>query len=416
MARNSNGLNRGNDKADVMPESRRHSGFAGTPRVGLLIETSRGFGRSLLHGISRYARLNGPWRFTRTTGGLDSPLPKWRHLHIHGAIVRDVGNVRTILPLGIPVIFVQHNLREYQPYPAIITDSEHVARLAVEHFRERGFDNLAFWGIDEFIWSKTRGECFSRLAQEAGARAYVCEQKSSKAKRALVNEQHVVAEWLKSLPKPVGLMCCNDDRALQAIEACLVAGLHVPDDVAVLGVDNDTLICELSDPPISSIALNTEAAGYAAAELLDLLMEGEEICGRIIPVAGTHVVTRQSTDVLAIQDPDIVSALRFMRQNATRNIRVDDVVRATVVSRRVLEKKFRLTMKRSLYREIRRIRVSHIVELLVSTEMSITEISSKAGFEGVEHIARYFRKETGLSLREYRKSFGMHSREGSSRV
>ncbi len=395
-------------KTEDRPVNCGRSESAGTPHVALLIETSRGFGRSLLHGIARYARLHGPWRFTRRTGSLDSPLPEWKDLHINGAIARDIGNVRPNLPKGIPVIFVQHNLETYQPYPAIVTDSENIARLAVRHFRERGFDNLGFYGLNEFAWSKTRCEHFCRLAQESGARVCIYERKPSKGRRTLLKEQSIRVEWLKSLPKPVGLMCCNDECALQIIEACLAAGLYVPDDVAVLGVDNDTLICELSDPPISSVALNTEGAGYAAAELLDSLMQGRKMRSQIIPAAGTHVVTRQSTDVFAVQDADIVAALRFMRRNAHRNLQVEDVVRATTVSRRVLEKRFRTTLKRSLYREMRRIRAKHIVELLLSTDLSITEIASKAGFEGVEHIARYFRKETGMSLREYRKRFGVH--------
>ncbi len=376
--------------------------------VALLVETSREFGRGLLLGIAPYSRLPGPWRFSWRPGSLDSPQPKWKNMHIHGAISRDIGNVRTNLPQNIPVVFVQHNLEDYRPYPAIVTDSEGISKLAVEHFFDRGFKNLAFCGLDEHVWSRKRGEYFHKLSQEAGFEPWIYERPASKAKRLWKNEQLLVAEWLKSLPKPVGLMCCNDDRALQVIEACLIAGLYVPDDVAVLGVDDDMLFCELSDPPISSISLNTEVAGYNAAKMLDSLMAGQEMKGQIIHVVGTHVVTRQSTDVLAIQDADIVAALRFMRQNVDSNVQVEDVVRATMVSRRVLEKKFRSVLRRSLYREMRRIRVKHIVELLLSTDMSISEIALKAGFDGVEHVARYFRKEMGMSLRAYRRRYASH--------
>jgi LacI family transcriptional regulator len=376
--------------------------------VALLVETSREFGRGLLHGIARYSRLHGPWRFSWRPGSLDSPQPKWKNMCIHGAISRDIGNVRTNLPQNIPVVFVQHNLEDYRPYPAIVTDSEEISKLAVEHFFDRGFKNLAFCGFDEHVWSRKRGEFFRKHANEAGIEAKFYIRPSSKAKRAWKNEQNLVVEWLKALPKPIGLMCCNDDRALQVIEACVIAGLYVPDDVAVLGVDNDKLFCELSDPPISRISLNTEAAGYNAAKMLDSLMAGEQMKGQIIHVVGTHVVTRQSTDILAIQDADIVAALRFMRQNVGRNVQVEDVVRATMVSRRVLEKKFRSVLRRSLYREMRRIRAKYIVELLLSTDMSISEIAIKAGFDGVGHVARYFRKETGMGLRAYRRRYASH--------
>ena len=127
----------------------------GRPHIGLLLETGREFGRGLLHGIARYARLHGPWRFSRQARSLDSPVPDWKSLRIDGVIARDAKNVRENLPPNIPVVFVQHNLEVYRPYPAIVTDSKGIAKLAVEHFRDRGFENLAFCGFDEYIWSRT---------------------------------------------------------------------------------------------------------------------------------------------------------------------------------------------------------------------------------------------------------------------
>ncbi|MHC4520584.1 MAG: helix-turn-helix domain-containing protein, partial [Planctomycetota bacterium] len=193
---------------------------------------------------------------------------------------------------------------------------------------------------------------------------------------------------------------------LQVIEACKLAELYVPDQVAVLGVDNDVLICDLADPPISSIALSTEAAGHEAAKLLDQLMSGAAMTGQEIRVRPTHIVTRMSTDMLAVTDREVAAAVRFIRRNPNRMMQVNDVVEATSVSRRVLEKRFKAVLRRSVYQEIRRIRVNYIIELLVGTDMSITEIAVKSGFDGVEHISRYFRKETGISLREYRKRRG----------
>jgi LacI family transcriptional regulator len=171
----------------------------------------------------------------------------------------------------------------------------------------------------------------------------------------------------------------------------------------VLGVDNDVLVCDLADPPISSIALNTEGAGYEAARLLDRLMQGVRMAGQVIPVAPTHIVTRMSTDMLAVTDPEVAAALRFIRRHANRLIQVDDVVEATATSRRILEKRFKAILRRSVHQEIRRIRVHGIVQLLVDTDLSVTDIAAHCGFDGVEHIARYFRKETGTSLREYRR-------------
>jgi LacI family transcriptional regulator len=377
-----------------------------TPSVFLFIETSREFGRGLLYGIARYSRLHGPWRVYRQSAGLESALPEWRDLKIDGAIVRDVTMANNLVGSGLPVVFAQHNRESYAPFPAILTDSEAIGSMAAEHFMNRGFEHFAYCGLDEFVWSRLRGHHFSKRLKASGFSADLYRRPKARAKRAWKSEQHLIAEWLRSLPKPVALMCCNDDRALQVIEACKLAELYVPDQVAVLGVDNDVLICDLADPPISSVALSTEAAGHEAARLLDRLMKGEALAGQEISVRPTHVVTRISTDMLAVTDREVAAALRFIRRNPNRMMQVGDVVEATNVSRRVLEKRFKAILRRSVYQEIRRVRVNYIIELLVGTDMSITEIAVKSGFDGVEHISRYFRKETGISLREYRKRRG----------
>jgi len=384
--------------------ARPDSGTA--PSVFLFVETSREFGRGLLNGIARYSRLHGPWRVYRQSAGLESPLPQWRDLKIDGAIVRDGNMVGDLLKSGMPLIFAQHTRERYAPYPAIITDSAEIGAMAAAHFLDRGFEHFAYCGLDEFVWSRLRGRHFGERLEQSGYEADVYRQPKARAKRAWKSEQPLIAEWLESLPKPLALMCCNDDRALQVIEACKLADLYVPDQVAVLGVDNDVLICDLADPPISSIALNTEGAGHEAAELLEQLMNGAPMAGQQIRVQPTHIATRMSTDMLAVADVEVAAAVRFVRQNPNRMMQVNDVVEATNVSRRVLEKRFKATLHRSVYQEIRRVRVNYIIGLLVGTDMSITEIALKSGFDGVEHISRYFRKETGTSLREYRKRHG----------
>ncbi len=379
-----------------------HAG-ARTPSVLLFVETSREFGRGLLHGIARYSRLHGPWRVYRWPGALDSSLPEWKSLQIDGAIVRDVKVVERLARSGIPVIFAQHNKESYAPFPSIITDGALIGGMAAEHFLDRGFRNFAYCGLDAFAWSRGRAQYFRQRLEQAGFEVNLYRAPASKRGRAIRNEQSHIADWVRQLPKPVAVMCCNDDRALLVIEACKLAGCSVPDDVAVLGVDDDVLVCDLADPPISSIALNTESAGYEAARLLDQLMKGGAMTGQVIPVQPTHIVTRMSTDMLAVTDSDVAAALGFIRRNANRLIQVDNVVEATTASRRVLEKRFKAILHRSVHQEIRRIRVNNIIRLLVGTDLSVADIAAHCGFDGVEHIARYFRKETGVSLREYRK-------------
>lgn len=379
------------------------AGVTKAPSVLLFVETSREFGRGLLYGIARYSRLHGPWRVYRRPGGLDSSLPEWKELKIDGAIVRDVKMAESLAQSGFPVIFAQHNRESYAPSPAIITDSAAIGHMAAEHFLDRGFQHFAYCGLDDFIWSRRRARCFAERIERAGFSVDVYQQPAARSKRAWRGEQDLIARWLRSLPTPVALMCCNDDRALQVIEACKLADLYVPDHVAVLGVDNDVLVCDLADPPISSIALNTEAAGHEAARLLDRLMKGGKLTGQTVWVRPTHIATRMSTDMLAVTDSEVAAAVRFIRRNPNRLKQVNDVVRATNISRRVLEKRFKAILRHSVYQEIRRVRVNYIIQLLLGTDMSVTEIAARSGFEGVEHIARYFRKETGMSLRVYRK-------------
>jgi LacI family transcriptional regulator len=374
-----------------------------TPNVLLFVETSREFGRGLLHGIIKYSRLHGHWRIYRRPLALDSSLPDWREMKINGAIARDVKVAQILVHSGFPVIFVQHSRDIYKNFPGIITDSSSIGRMAAEHFLDRGFRNFAYCGFDDFVWSRDRNRFFQQRLEQDNFKVNTYKQPKSKAKRLWENERYLIVNWLVSLTKPVALMCCNDDRALQVVEACELAGLNVPEDVAVLGVDDDVLVCDLSDPPISSIAMSTEAAGYEAAELLDQMMKGKKVTDQRIDVFPTHITTRVSTDIAAVSDSEVATAIRFIRTNVDRAIQVRDVVSATSVSRRVLEKRFRTSLRRSIHKEIKRMRVDRIIQLLVGTDITVREIALRCGFDSAWHIARYFRKVTGVSLREYRR-------------
>lgn len=376
------------------------------PRVILQIETSRAFGRGLLYGIARYTRLHEPCVFYREVGGLEKTLPELKGWNPDGIIMRtSPGKEKQILAMGVPVIFVVHLSGRKKHIPSIITDGDAIGCIAFGHLLERGFCHFGFCGLADMHWSQERSSAFSRRVEQAGHACYQYNPSQSPKLRSWKNEQIRLAEWLKSLPKPIGIMTCNDDRGQHLAEACKLAGFQVPDEVAIIGVDNDDLVCDLSDPPLTSIALNTEEAGYRAAELLHSLMQGEKMVGQRIMVKPTHVVTRQSTDKLAIDDPDVAEAIRYIRRNARMPLQVNDVVSEVALSRRVLEKRFRSTLQRSIYQEIRRVRVDQAVKLLMETEMSISDIALALGFPGIEHFARYFRKEKGMSLRAYRNEF-----------
>jgi LacI family transcriptional regulator len=216
-----------------------------------------------------------------------------------------------------------------------------------------------------------------------------------------------MGRWLKSLPKPVGVMACNDDYAHHLVEACKTIRLHVPDQVGIIGADNDELVCELSSPTISSVAINFERAGYESARLLEEWMRrGKISLPALIDAPATHVVSRLSTDILAVADAQLLKALRFIRDHVRENVRVTDVTQAAGLSRRALENRFRQELERSILQEIRRVRVNLIAQMLVETDLPVSHIAAVLGYENLQHIARYFRKEKHMSLMAFRKSYG----------
>ncbi|MHC4553543.1 MAG: XylR family transcriptional regulator [Planctomycetota bacterium] len=375
------------------------------PKVALLIETSRQFGRSFLYGVARYARTHEPWIFYREPGGLlTQSVTRVTDWQPDGMMVRQVKQTEKLQQLDIPIIYVIHYQTDEEfPFPVVVTDGPAIVKMGADHFLDRGFRNFAFCGFNNTPWSIQRAELFEEYIEQAGFKAHIYEQPKSASQQRWEHEQQILADWIKSLPKPVAIMACNDDRGHHVIEACKTHDIRVPEEVAVLGVDNDVLGCDLCEPPLSSIALNTEKAGYEAAELLDRLMQGEHMHNQKITIQPTHITTRRSTDILSIRDADVSKALHFIRNNCYRPITVDDVVDAIDISRRVLEKRFRKILNRSILQEIRRSRTDAAARMLIETEMPIGQIAEKLGYTETAHLSRYFHKEKGISPIAFRK-------------
>ncbi len=373
------------------------------PKVILLIETSRAFGRGVLYGIAKYSRLHGPWAFYREPRGLHTQVPRLKSWNADGIIMRNSVINNQLFSMKLPTIMVIHDPNRPAHIPAMVTDSRNISRLAAEHLLDRGFTNFAFCGYTGYHWSDERGKYFNDFVFSAGHKTYIYDQPKSRKYKSWHNEQQRMAEWLKNLPKPLGVMASNDDRGQHVLEACKIARLKVPEEVAVIGVDNDAMICDLCDPPLTSVVLDTEQAGFAAAELLDRLMKGEKMAGQEILVEPSHVFKRHSTDIMAIEDSELVKALYFVRNNAKYNIHVADVVKVTSLSRRSLETRFKNVLNRTIQEEIRGTRVRLIEQMLIETDKSVSEIMNNFDFSDVEHIARYFKKEKGVGLRDFRK-------------
>ena len=376
-------------------------------KVALLVNPSRRYTRGLLSGIARFARLRGFWAFYRpleyreptARGDLIRALET---LQPDGIFLREPVELSQIMKMGIPIVSFSYSKESIEGVVSVGADHTSVGRMGAEHFLERGFQHFAYCGFDDWWWSRRRRDGFCQTIKGAGYPVHVY-QSSTQHKQPWCQELPSVAKWLASLPQPVGVLACNDDRGELVVEACKTAGILVPSQVAVVGVDDDHLICDLCHPPLSSIALNLEKSGYASAACLDCLMNGQSYPGDRITIEPTHVVTRQSTDILAVQDAEVSAAIHFIRHHAKRNIRVVDVVNHVSLSRRVLEKRFRTFLGNSIYEEIRRARVGLLIRMLNETQMSVSEIAQALSFDDVTHLSRYFRRAKGISPLQFRK-------------
>ncbi len=374
-------------------------------KIILFIEKSRAYGRGLIEGIFSYSRQHGPWSFYTGEDKNFIQLPDLKDWKADGAVVRELSNMQKVINLDIPAVICVDVTKGISPYPFLSTDQQSIAQLAAQYFMDLKFRNYAYSGYSDLWWARERESCFSQLLKSKGFQVHVHQQHPAKGKRTWSLLQEKMITWLKSLPKPVAIMACNDDHARYIIEACKIAELYVPEQVAVLGVDNDTMVCDLSQPPISSVSLDTRTAGYKVAELLDKLMNGEAMNNQLITVKATHIVSRQSTNILAVKDNVVVEAVRFIRQNANMPIQVDDIANAACVSRSTLERRFKNELGHSILKEIRCIRAQHIAQLLIETNMTVAEIADTLNYISYEHIGRYFRREMGVSPQAYRKKY-----------
>ncbi len=375
------------------------------PKIVLLMESSRASGRALLNGIANYARYHGPWSFFWEPGGLEKAGPVLKALEPDGIILRDVDKLREARAFGIPAVVVGHSRKEVPGLINVVTDSRKIGRMAAEHLVQCGFKHFGCCSYRRTPWAEQRVKAFDEHIRATGF-AVNHYMTPPPAQINWPKERRVMSEWLQSLPKPAGLMACNDDIGVQIIEACKLAALPVPDAVGIIGADNDELVCGLADPAMSSVAVNFERAGYESAQALDRLMRRARGVPRQIIVQATHIVARRSTDVVAVEDVAVARALRFIRDHTRGSVAVDEVARAAGLSRRVLERRFRRELNSSVQAEIRRVRTDQIARLLVETHMPISEIADSLQFPDPQHFARYFRASKQVSPLSYRRQYG----------
>jgi len=381
-------------------------------KIILLIAPTRAFDRGLLQGIARYANEYGPWTFYREPPhyqAIDWKNKVSDRLHrgqVDGIIMREPERIDEIIRCGIPGICAPVTRHTIEGFINVVIENDAVGTLGAEHLLHCGFRHFAYCGFQGIYWSAKRGEAFQGRIAQAGLPCHGYEPPRSKGVQGLwEKEEPLLVDWLKSLPKPVGVMACNDDRGQHVLDACHAARIHVPGEVAIIGVDNDEFICRLANPPLSSICLNPEKLGYRAAQLLDQVMTDGTHREAIVLGGPTHVVARSSTDILLVEDTDMARAVRFIREHADRPLQVDDVAEAVGMSRRTLQHRFSSAVGRSVHAHILRERVNRITQLLVETDLTVAQIADKLDFSSPKQLDRVFTKFQGIPPTVYRSRY-----------
>jgi len=384
-------------------------------QVALIYDARSAYDLKVMSGVAAFVQQSLKWNIYIEENVLkDQRLPdlhSWKgdgviadfdHPHVASAIVRS----------KLPAVGFGSGYGWYAPalsIPYFYTNNHAISVLAADHLIERGFRHFAYCGYPRGPvngWSAEREEAFQQHLAVRHLQCHVYRGRHQSSQQ-WVQVQHSLGAWLKSLPKPVGLMAANDSRGRQVLEACRTHGLRVPQDVAVVGVDNDELLCRLSSPLLSSVEQGARRLGFEAAALLDQIMErrrGGKPRDRRFVIDPIEVVTRSSTEVLATDDPKVVEAVAFIAQHFSRGMKVADIVKAVGVSRSSLERRFKDALGCTVRAGVRRFQLDRARRLISDTDMPLKQVAAETGFPSVQHMTTLFGRAFGQSPARYRAS------------
>lgn len=375
--------------------------------IALLVETSREYGRGVLRGITRYNREHGPWSIYFRPQGLDDPPPQWLTTWQGDGVLVRVNNrqmAKAVLATGLPAIDLRGAMGDLG-IPLMGVDNRKVAQMALSHLLDRGFERFGFCAVPRGgnRYDDQRCNYFMKLVDKAGFQCDLFQPPARRGKHSgWEHEQQCIARWIEQLKYPVAIMTPHDDRGLQVLDAIQRLGIRVPDDVAVISVDNDPHLCNLSMPELTSIDVNPERIGYEACLQLDRLMSGRKspVKPKFYPPA--RVIVRQSTDVLAIDDDDIVRAVRYIRENACLGVTVDDVLNHIPLSRTILNRRFKALLGKTPKEEMNRVQMERARELLLETDLSVAAVATRCGFSDPNYFIKRFHEISKLTPRQLR--------------
>jgi LacI family transcriptional regulator len=379
------------------------------PRIFLVLSMANSMGRSLFRGIldfSHREREKG-WRFHASLNQLTLEWDDLMKVRRPAVILQahDPELLKRLDAEGIPRVNVSGFLEDKRG-PQIVPDNLKIGAMAADHFLERGFNQFAFLGVANSLYSEQRCKGFCDQLTATGWKGSVSSRSIAASSTYLDRPlQQEVEDWLGGLPRPAALFTATDGLARLALEVCERMNIHCPSDLAVLGSDNDDLEGAVSPVPISSVVVPFRTIGYRAAQQLDQLLQGETPLKShtFIPPAG--IITRRSTEALAIDDPVIEKAVRIIRERLHEPPSVEELARASGVSRRYLERHFRSALGRSPLEELLRYRLSQVQLLLAETNLTISEIAHRCGFDEAKALHRSFRSAFGQTPNQYRATF-----------
>lgn len=376
------------------------------PQVAVLVDTSRSYGRDIVRGIRRYVAEHGPWSLYMEPRDLRSSFPDWlQNWPGDGILARtvDAALLRQLKATRLPVIELRTTVLKH-PFPYVGMDNRVVGEKVARHFLERGFRRFACCLDTSERFFVERWESYRDTLRDHGFDVELLQTVPQGGRRPRWDRhQRLLADWLAGLEKPCALFATNDQLGFWALDAARRAGISVPEQLAVVGAENDKTLCETAWPPLSSVQLRGQTAGYAAARMLDDWMRRDARPPEITLLPPADVVVRQSSDIVAVEDERVARALRFIRQRASEGVGVDDVAREAALSRSSLERRMKRMIGRSPGEELIRIRFSHVERLLAQTDLTLDAIAERSGFKHTQYMAEAFRQRHGMTPGEYRR-------------
>lgn len=368
--------------------------------IDLVLPLTQEFGRRVLRGVSEWVRARPGYRlhgWTSPEAYRDAPISDKGSLGVI-AMIADPAHVDWYAR-GVASVINCSNRADpgVIPFAQVINDDPAIGALAADHLLSRGFRRFAFVGYGNHRYSQLRGEAFAKKVSASGCDCAVLCESNWRGHRGSIKR------YIDAIDQPVAILCANDRLARGVMEACELAGKRLPDQVAILGVDNDQMQCELASLPLSSVEIAAEKIGHRAAQRLVDIAAGRDGVEAPVLIEPTGVIIRKSTDLFSIPDPMVAEALRFVQQHIAEPIGVENLLEVVPLSRRMLERRFRKALGRSVGDEIRLQRITRAKDLLTSSDLSLGEIARFSGFGEPYYLSRVFKQQTGQTPRDFRK-------------